>query len=419
MNHPRHKGKESSGEDSSLTVQQAGLMAVIFLALALTLQAQPAWWTATGGPVNPAATTNDYAAANQGQLKQFTEKAALYMDIWLPGAAGGTVTNLDSVVAGWSNYYATNGYSATNPAPQDFNVVNQGQLKYIGNTVWANLVAAGYTNAIPTWLTGTNANDYKIVNLGQLKSVFNFDLTDSDTNGLYDWWEMQYFGHLGNDPNSSPDGNGYTLAQDYASGSNPTNYYSQGGTNIVPTIAIYSGNNQTNAPGGFTEDPLVVSVVNSVGGAPLTNAPVTFAATAGDGGVGANWGGFATTSQTVTTAAAGHAQVYYYSGTNFGVNSTITATTAGHSVTFHSATSPGDGTFDSPSDMTMTPASPSEIDLTWVNHATSATSIIIEKSTDDITWTTVVTLSDPAATSYAVTGLTVGQSYYFRIAGQR
>jgi len=417
MNHPRHTGRGKTREDSSFTVQQAGLMASLFLALALTLQAQPPWWTATGGPVNPLATTNDYRAASQGQLKQFTQKAVLYMDTNLPGGAGST---LNSMLAGWSNYYATNGYSSTNPAPNDFKAINQGQLKYIGNLVWTNLVIIGYTNAIPAWLSSTNANDYNAANVGQLKAVFNYDLTlDSDTNGLPDWWEMHYFGYLGNDTNSSPDGNGYTLAQDYANGSNPTNYYSQGGTNIVPTIAIVSGNNQTNAPGAFTEQPLVVSVVNSIGGAALTNAPVTFAAASGGGGVSPVWGGFATSSQPVATDSSGHAKVYYQASTNYATASTITATTAGHSVTFNSATSAGDGTFDSPSDMTVTPVSPSEIDLTWVNHATSATSILIEKSTDDATWTTVATLGDPTATSYAVTGLTVGQQYYFRIAGQK
>ncbi len=395
-------------------------MAVVFLALALTLQAQPAWWTATGGPLNSHA-ANDYMVANQGQLKQFTQKAVQYMNTNLPGGAG---TNLNNLVTGWSNYYATNGYSSTNPAPQDFKAINQGQLKYIGSLVWSNLVTAGYTNALPSWVAVNTNSDYMVVNQAQLKTVFNFDLrADSDTNGIPDWWENYYFGGTGATTgyttNTTLDGNGYTLAQDYANGSNPTNYYSQGGTNIVPTIAIVSGNNQTNAPAGFTEAPLVISVVNSVGGATLTNAPVTFAVTAGGGGISTAWGGFATTPQTLTTDTSGHAQVFYQSGTNYGVGSTITASAASHSVSFSSTTTIGDGTFDAPSGMTMTAVGNTQIYLTWTNHATSATSILIQSSTDDATWTTVTTLSDPTATSYTVTGLTQGQAYYFRIAGQK
>ena len=46
----------------------------------------------------------------------------------------------------------------------------------------------------------------------------------SDGSGLPDWWEIQYFGHLGLDPNSDPVGDGWTLLQDYEQGLNPTNF---------------------------------------------------------------------------------------------------------------------------------------------------------------------------------------------------
>ncbi|MGZ4972334.1 MAG: FG-GAP repeat domain-containing protein, partial [Limisphaerales bacterium] len=44
---------------------------------------------------------------------------------------------------------------------------------------------------------------------------------DSDTNGLPDWFEISYFGSIGQDPNADPDGDGYTLAQEFAFGLNP------------------------------------------------------------------------------------------------------------------------------------------------------------------------------------------------------
>lgn len=173
-----HLRKEESSREASLTVQQLALTMALFAVLALTLQAaQPAWWTATGGPLNSNA-PNDYVAANQGQLKQFTQKAVTYMDGHLTNSAE---TTLDSMVLGWSNYYQTNGYSSTNPAPADFKVVNQGQLKTVANLVYTSLSAGGYmTTNFPTW-TQTNASDYKVANLGQLKQVFDFELLPPQT----------------------------------------------------------------------------------------------------------------------------------------------------------------------------------------------------------------------------------------------
>lgn len=46
----------------------------------------------------------------------------------------------------------------------------------------------------------------------------------SDGSGLADWWELQYFHHLGLDPSSDPVGDGWTLLQDYEQGYNPTNF---------------------------------------------------------------------------------------------------------------------------------------------------------------------------------------------------
>jgi len=343
------------------------------------------------------------------------------LDTNLPGGAGAT---LDGMVTGWSNYYATNGYSSTNPAPQDFKAINQGQLKYVASLVWSRLVAAGYTNAAPSWLTMNTNTDYMVANGGQLKNVFNFDLTaDSDTNGLPDWWEMNYFGGTGASTgyttNSSPDGNGLTLLQDYQQGNNPTNYYSQGGTTIVPTISIVSGDGQTNGAGQFTDQPLVVSVVNSSGGAALSNAPVIFSVITGGGGVSPAVGDFTTTPFPVTTDSSGHAQVYYQNASGNNATNTVAASTAGQTVTFTEPNSSGDGTFDAPDNITTRAAGPREIDLTWVNHASTATGILIQSSTDNVTWTTIATLTDPTATTYHATGLALGQVYYFKIYGTK
>jgi len=246
---------------------------------------------------------------------------------------------------------------------------------------------------------------------------------DSDSNGLPDWWELKYFGHLGNLASSSPDGNSYTLLQAYGYGLDPTNYYSQlvGGIPgiINPALTIISGNNQNTTPGAFTDGPLLLQVTNSSGGATLVGAPVTFNVASG-GGLVSSASGALGTSLSLTTDSSGFAQVFYQQPAVNNTSSTITAATGGQVATFTESTSVGDGSYDAPTNAQATPASPTEIDLSWVNHATTATSIIIQQSTDNVTWSTIATLTDPTATTYPVTsGLSVGTIYYFRVYGQK
>ena len=49
-------------------------------------------------------------------------------------------------------------------------------------------------------------------------------IVDTDTNGLPDWWELQYFGHLtGTNPNADADHDGMSNLQEWLAGTNPTN----------------------------------------------------------------------------------------------------------------------------------------------------------------------------------------------------
>ncbi len=87
---------------------------------------------------------------------------------------------------------------------------------------------------------------------------------DSDGNGWPTGGRSNIFGHTGAvtgySQSSDPDGNGYTLAQDFAEGSDPTNYYSQNGHIVTPTETIVSGNNQSGQASAILPNPLVVKV---------------------------------------------------------------------------------------------------------------------------------------------------------------
>ena len=49
-------------------------------------------------------------------------------------------------------------------------------------------------------------------------------IVDTDGNGLPDWWELEYFGHLtGTNPNADPDHDGMSNLAEWIAGTNPTN----------------------------------------------------------------------------------------------------------------------------------------------------------------------------------------------------
>jgi len=321
-----------ASERSATLAQTLWLMTACSLMFAWTAYGvEPAWWTSRGA-VNPALGTNDYSVVTQGQLKRFTQKAVDELNSNLPGGAG---SDLNAMVSNWTAEYTTNGYNATNHPPADLKAMTVGQVKYVASKIWAQLAAYNFTNDAPTWLV-TNAGDSSLAVIGQVKTAFDFDLStnttigDSDSNGLADWWEMYYFGHLGNNPSAlAPSGDGYTILQEYQMGNNPINYYHS----ITPTVTIISGNNQSVATNAFASSGLEVRVQNASGGAAISSAPVTFSIASGSsGGVSGTSGGTTGTSATVLTDASGYATVYYKSGTEGYKINTITATATATSV---------------------------------------------------------------------------------------
>jgi hypothetical protein len=90
---------------------------------------------------------------------------------------------------------------------------------------------------------------------------------------------------------------------------------------------------------------------------------------------------------------------------------------AGSSVYSNTAT---DTTFNlpaAPSSLTAAVISGSEIDLAWVNNFLAADAVVVEVSTDGLTFTQIAVLSG-SATSYQSTGLTRGAQYFYRVRAQ-
>ena len=273
----------------------------------------PAWWSARG--VLTVGGTADYAAVNQGQVKNIARAAMNEMDAMLPQSAG---TGIHGVVDAWS----VPGF-----LPHDYSAMNLGQLKNLTKPFFDKLLSVGYQgppleSGTYPWVSGT-ANDYSLANIGQVKNLFSFDVTYSSdpNNPLPDWWQMKYFGQLGNPAGADPDGDGMTNLQEYQQGTNPTDY----GTG--PNLSIINGASQTGAPGQVLA-PLVVRVTDSSGNV-LAYAPVQFSIRNGDASLSTTSSGGGGAVLRLLTGSDGLAQAYITLPSASGINTIVEATPFG------------------------------------------------------------------------------------------
>jgi hypothetical protein len=225
---------------------------------------------------------------------------------------------------------------------------------------------------------------------------------DSDDNGLPDWWEMKYFDQLGVGVTADADGDGLTNLQEYQQGSAPNDYYSQGSSTIIPQLTIVSGNNQTGASNQFLTQPLIVRVTDSVTHLPLSNAPVTFSVTQGNGKLTLQPSLVVQQHDTLTmpTNANGSAAINYLQPATETTTSQVTASSGGAtSVVFTMLTN----ALTVPTaviNLTAQEQEDGSVVLSWENTATNATSIIITRSNGgNATWQQIATLP-PTATNY-------------------
>jgi hypothetical protein len=98
---------------------------------------------------------------------------------------------------------------------------------------------------------------------------------DADGNGINDDWEVQYFGHIGIDPNADPDGDGLSNLQEFLAGTDPTDSSSSLRiTSIVtngPDIVISFTTSSNRAYDAQYNDDLTISNWSAV----VTNIPGT------------------------------------------------------------------------------------------------------------------------------------------------
>jgi hypothetical protein len=146
--------------------------------------ALPVWWQSNGQPAD------DFAKANQGQLKHFTKRFIDHLNA-VPGAGAGP--ELTALLSTWNT-----------PSPQvdDYAIVNIGQVKEVARLVFNRLAATGRLYVPPSathyypWTAATqDDDDYAHANIGQLKALFNFDLSnngDRDGDGIPDVTELVY-----------------------------------------------------------------------------------------------------------------------------------------------------------------------------------------------------------------------------------
>lgn len=197
----------------------------------------PDWWferdvirRVTPGATQPQWPTDyraadDFAVANQGQVKHIAQQAyAELFDHGLVAESG----PLAAMIAGWT--------ASSHPDRDDFRAINLGQLKYLAKPFYDQLDAIDYSGrplsagrTYPWDDSTTPVDDYAVANIGQVKHLFSFNVlpyslvADSDGDGVVNGWERTH----GLDPfdpadlGADEDGDGWNALMEYFLGQNP------------------------------------------------------------------------------------------------------------------------------------------------------------------------------------------------------
>src|ERR1019366_6323494 len=103
---------------------------------------------------------------------------------------------------------------------------------------------------------------------------------------------------------------------------------------------------------------------------------------------------------------------YYYYVKAYNANGTSAASNTDGTITAGTSGVPA-----APSALAATAVSSTGINLTWTNNSPTATAMLVENSTNNVTFTQIASLAGNAA-AYSNTGLTAGTLYYYRVRAQ-
>lgn len=268
----------------------------------------PQWWLDQGvvdsGDFPPPAETDpeydawmaeNYKVPNLGQAKSMARAAYLAMDSEDAGSTGSSISTM---------------ISAFSTDPEDnYVALNIGQLKALAAPFYDLMHAASYTveladgsiisNGNYPWLPSTPISDnYAIANLGQLKHVFSFDLSNwgGDWDSVPDSWKQQIVDFDANDAIDEIadvlalddfDQDGISNYNEFLAQSEPDEFYN----GISLEIEILTDANLVGRPGRMLLTPLSIKVTTDSGQTNLANKPVRFVVTQGTGTISAGFAG--------------------------------------------------------------------------------------------------------------------------------
>ncbi|MGP8218816.1 MAG: immunoglobulin domain-containing protein [Limisphaerales bacterium] len=194
-------------------------------------------------------------------------------------------------------YYGTNGTADTL-----LSVSTQSPYSFIwtNSLWWSNAFVGRYTLSVVA-----------VDDAGTLSEPQSVNITialDSDGNGMPDYWQLQYFGHLGVDPDApNPSGNGLNNLQTYLQGAYPPDYYD----GVLPNLEILDGNDQGGNYDSFLPLPVTIRATDTNSFA-LSNAPVVFTVVNGTAQVAATTNDTPVTSLALLTGPDGQVSAWVY-----------------------------------------------------------------------------------------------------------
>jgi len=310
----------------------------------------PTWWTdTTNGTaiINPSATPNNYGVLNLGQLKFTAYQARNYLNQQF-GPAGGAGAAIDALVANFTANTSTNFAPATLGQLEYVAKPFYDRLNFLGFDTKSSLELHGYTDAFWTNPTQTIAPFYpwhlppgsgdagytdwqnqllSLVNLGQLKMAFSFDLSNyhaanDNLLGFYAW--ANFFGLNITQANLSTQTHTFTV--DGLSFTDNVTYWNKYRADESPDVYIYAANIAANlvltvAPTSNHQSgnanstlpyPIVLNVTSN--GSPLYNVPIHYVVLPGDGSVSYNGSNVASSGILYTNSTTGNITLNYTMG---------------------------------------------------------------------------------------------------------